>query len=173
METFSALLALYEWNAPVTGEFPSKRLVTRSFDVFFDLHLNKRLSKQSRCWWFETPCRPLWRHCNELQHIARRVCVCVCVWGGGGGGGGAYISTDTRCSNELVIWQRWEGTRKIVPTMTTRRHVLLTTNADSWSMITIEEISSGLSYSYGNEYFQNDIRCYVYASVRPCTTHHQ
>ena len=31
----------------VTGEFPSQRPVTQSFDVFFDLHLNKRLSKQS------------------------------------------------------------------------------------------------------------------------------
>ena len=32
---------------------------------FFDLRLNKRMSKQSRCWWFETPSRPLWRQCNE------------------------------------------------------------------------------------------------------------
>ena len=47
METFFALLALCAGNAPVTGEFPSQRPVTRSFDVFFDLHLNKRLSKQS------------------------------------------------------------------------------------------------------------------------------
>ena len=29
-----------------TGGFPSQRPVTCSFDVFFDLHLNKRLSKQ-------------------------------------------------------------------------------------------------------------------------------
>ena len=28
----------------VTGEFPSQRPVKRSFDVFFDLRLNKRLS---------------------------------------------------------------------------------------------------------------------------------
>ena len=28
----------------------------------FDLCLNKRLSKQSWGWWFETPSRPLWRH---------------------------------------------------------------------------------------------------------------
>ena len=28
-------------------EFPAQRPVTQSFDVFFDLHLNKRLSKQS------------------------------------------------------------------------------------------------------------------------------
>ena len=38
--------------------------MTRSFDVFFDLRLNKRLSKQSWGWWFETLSRPLWRHCN-------------------------------------------------------------------------------------------------------------
>ena len=49
-------------NSPVTGEFPSQRPVTLSFDVFFYLRLNKRLSKQSWGWWFETPSRPLWRH---------------------------------------------------------------------------------------------------------------
>ena len=48
METFSALLSLCVGNSPVTGEFPSQRSVARSFDVFFDLALNKRLSKQSR-----------------------------------------------------------------------------------------------------------------------------
>ena len=46
METFFALLALYEGNPPVTGEFTSQRLMTLSFDVFFDLHLNKRLSQK-------------------------------------------------------------------------------------------------------------------------------
>ena len=51
METFSALLA-------------AQRPLTRSFDVFFDLRLNKRLSKQCWGWWFETPSRPLWCHCN-------------------------------------------------------------------------------------------------------------
>ena len=51
----SALLALYAGNSPVPGEFPAQRLVTRSFDVFFDLHLNKWLNKQSR------PCHS-WRH---------------------------------------------------------------------------------------------------------------
>ena len=55
METFSALLALCAGNSPVTGKFPSQRPVTWSFDVFFDLGLNKRLSKQSWGWWFETP----------------------------------------------------------------------------------------------------------------------
>ena len=52
-------------NSPVTGEFPLQRPVPGSSDVFFDLHPNKRLSKQSRGWWFETPSRSLWRNCYE------------------------------------------------------------------------------------------------------------
>ena len=43
METFSALLAICAANSPVSGEFPAQRPVTRSFDVFFDLLMNKRL----------------------------------------------------------------------------------------------------------------------------------
>ena len=39
-------------------------VISRSFDVFFDLRLNKWLSKQSWGWWFETPSPPLWRHSN-------------------------------------------------------------------------------------------------------------
>ena len=54
METFSALLALCAGNSPVTGEFPSQSPLTRSFDVFLDMCLNKRLSKQSRRQWFRT-----------------------------------------------------------------------------------------------------------------------
>ena len=46
METFSALPAICAGNSPVPGEFPAQRPVTRSFGVFFDLRLNKRLSKQ-------------------------------------------------------------------------------------------------------------------------------
>ena len=41
METFSALLAICAGNSPIPGEFPAQRPVTRSFDVFFDLRLNK------------------------------------------------------------------------------------------------------------------------------------
>ena len=44
METFSALLAICAGNSPVPGEFPAQRPVTRSFYVFFNLRLNKRLS---------------------------------------------------------------------------------------------------------------------------------
>ena len=54
METFS-------------GEFPVQRPVTQSFDVLFDLHPNKRMSKQWRGWWFETTSRPLWRHYNTIM----------------------------------------------------------------------------------------------------------
>ena len=47
-----------------SGEFPAQRPVMRSFDVFFDLCLNKRLGKQPWGWWFETPPWSLWRQCN-------------------------------------------------------------------------------------------------------------
>ena len=69
METFSALLVICAGNSPVTGEFTSHRPVTRTCNVFIDLRLKKRLSKQSWGWWFETPSRPLWRHCNLLSFL--------------------------------------------------------------------------------------------------------
>ena len=71
METFSALLALCVRNSPVTGEFPSQGPGTRSFVVFFDLRLNKRLSKQSIRWRFETPSGSLWRNCNVEEFRTR------------------------------------------------------------------------------------------------------
>ena len=64
MEAFSASLVLCNGNPPMTGGFPSERPVTQSFDVFFDLRLNKRLSKHSRRWWFEAPSTSLLCHCN-------------------------------------------------------------------------------------------------------------
>ena len=54
---------------------PPKRPVVRSFDVFFDLRLNKRLSKQWCGWWFETPSHPLWRHSNVI--FKRRKLFCI------------------------------------------------------------------------------------------------
>ena len=81
MEAFSALLALCAGNSPVTGEFPAQRPVTRGFDVFFDLRLNKRLSKQWWGWCFEAPWRPLWRHCNAVSSWFRVDRSYVC-WGG-------------------------------------------------------------------------------------------
>ena len=87
METFSALLAICAGNSPVPGEFPTQRPVTRSFDVYFDLRPNKRLSKQSWGWWFETLSRPLWRHRNVIScrfslFVCALLChdfICVCV----------------------------------------------------------------------------------------------
>ena len=43
-----------------------QRPVARGFDVAFALHLNKRLSKQSWVWWFDTPLRSLIRPCNKI-----------------------------------------------------------------------------------------------------------
>ena len=51
IETFSALMALCEGNSLVLGEFPTRRPVTQSFDVFFELRLNKRLNDTSRRRW--------------------------------------------------------------------------------------------------------------------------
>ena len=65
METSSALLALCAGNSSVASEFPSQMPVTRSFDACFDQRLNKRLCKQSRRRWFETPSRSLWRPLND------------------------------------------------------------------------------------------------------------
>ena len=62
-----------EFTGP--GEFPTQRPVTRSFDVCFDLRLNKRLSKQPRGWWLETQSWSLWCHCNAWEindwHMSR------------------------------------------------------------------------------------------------------
>ena len=64
MEPFSALLALCAGNSP-----DAQRPVTRSFDVFFDLRLNKRLSKRPWGWWFETPPWSSWRQCNSFSRV--------------------------------------------------------------------------------------------------------
>ena len=65
MEIFFALLALCAGTSPVTGEITTQRPFKRSFDVFFYLSLNKRLTKHPWGWLFETPSCSLWRHCNE------------------------------------------------------------------------------------------------------------
>ena len=81
-----------EFTGP--GEFPTQRPVTRSFDVFFDLRLNKRLSKQPWGWWFEMPSWSLWRQCNGFpwmpnntdqwrkanSHRSNRTLTCRYTW---------------------------------------------------------------------------------------------
>ena len=56
---YSGLLALSVGNSPVTSELPSQRPLTRSIAVFFDLLLNKGLSKQWMRRWFQAPSHSL------------------------------------------------------------------------------------------------------------------
>ena len=70
---------IFRVTGPLCGEFtgpgesPTQRPVTRSSDVFFDLRLNKRLSKQPCSWWFETPSWSWWRQCNDISRIMHTV----------------------------------------------------------------------------------------------------
>ena len=63
---------IFRVTGPLCGEFtgpcefPAQRPVTQSFDVFFDLRLNIRLSKHTWGWWFETPPWSLWRQCHDM-----------------------------------------------------------------------------------------------------------
>ena len=66
---------IFRVTGPLCGEFPAKRPVARSFGVFFDLCVNKRLSKQSWCWWFETLSRSFWRHHNVILNHGNK-----CHW---------------------------------------------------------------------------------------------
>ena len=82
METFSTLLDICVGNLPVADEFPAQRPVTRNCDVFFDLHPNKRSSKQPWGWWFETPARS---SCNVVMKSITSNChfrsieICVVI----------------------------------------------------------------------------------------------
>ena len=98
METFSALLAICAGNSPVPGEFPSQRPVTRGFDVFFDLSLNKRLSIQWWGWWFETFSRPLWSHRNDSTTVTSHE---LCK---------SWRSHDKETLGALLVHLWWEST---------------------------------------------------------------
>ena len=73
---------IFRVTGHLCGEFTGHwwRPVTRSFGVFFDLHLNERLSKQSWGWWFETISRPLWHHSNGTA-ISTWIIFCRHFWG--------------------------------------------------------------------------------------------
>ena len=83
-----------EFTGP--GEFPTQRPVTRSFDAFFDLRLNKRLSKQPWGWWFDTSSWSLWRHCNVLSWYGLR------------------RKHDSLSSTRKVLWHRWYMVESVV-----------------------------------------------------------
>ena len=98
METVSALPAICAENSPVPGEFPAQRPVTRSFDVFFDLRLNKRLSKQPWGWWLDSLSCPLWRHRNALGKFPRnQLCITLYIK--------CYvcIHSESRCVHNLIL----------------------------------------------------------------------
>ena len=95
----------HKGRGPVNS--PHKWPVTRSFDIFFDLHPNQRLSKKWWGWWFETLSRPLWRHRNavstndifHLYHRCRRIAV---------GANNSYCVYPARSNFCLIVfYHRW------------------------------------------------------------------
>ena len=86
-----------EFTGP--GEFLTQSPVTRSFDVYFDLRLNKRLNKQSRGWWFETLSRPFWRHRNGVYEVI--VLYALSLF--------AHRDEPPICSTETISWFRWQS----------------------------------------------------------------
>ena len=66
---------VFRVTGPLCGKFTGHRWIplTVASDselwCFFDMRLNKRLSKQPRLRWFETPSSSLWRHCNGVQRL--------------------------------------------------------------------------------------------------------
>ena len=79
----------------------SQRPVTRSFDVFLELFLDKRLSKQSWGWWFETQSRTLWRHCNGWHSYAARRHISY--------PSGSLITIKLALRSGLVYHRNWNG----------------------------------------------------------------
>ena len=92
-----------------SGEFPTQRPMLRNFDVFFDLRLNKRLSKQPWGWWFETPSWSLWRRCNDqewygIQSQRKRVNVCISNWWTGS----TYVYIMVWCWMGIMLSSQWK-----------------------------------------------------------------
>ena len=87
MGTFSTLLTLCAGNSPVIDEFSPHTPVTWSFDIFFDLCMNKRHR------WFETPSCSLWLHCNDCSNFTL-----ICIHG-------KYIVSISRTLT--LLWYDW------------------------------------------------------------------
>ena len=79
----------YYVTDPLCGEFTGHRWIPRTKASDAKLWcflwsapgLNKRLGKQSRGWWFETPSRILWRHCIELHYVSGNMHIIVLLYG--------------------------------------------------------------------------------------------
>ena len=68
---------IFRVTGPLCRGLSSHRwfLLTKASDTeLFALRLNKRLSKQPRHLWFETPSRLSWRHCNVQTMLTRTLC---------------------------------------------------------------------------------------------------
>ena len=101
MEAFSTLLALCAGNSTVIRELSPERSVMWSFDVFFDLQLNKWLIKQLRHQWFETPSWSSWHHVMKL------VLTVVCHrWPPWLYGMTTWSAVCLKCQLETEGWQR-------------------------------------------------------------------
>ena len=67
-------------TGPLWGEstghqwIPLTRASKADLWCFLDVRLNKRLSKQSKCRWFQTPWHSLLRHCNDGIHKSMTLC---------------------------------------------------------------------------------------------------
>ena len=140
----SALLAICAGNSPASGEFLAQRPVTRSFDVFFDLRLDKRFSKQSWGWWFETLSRPLWRHCNEI-----------------------WVVLVAHALNVIWIWQAiYHGTHS--SRLSTLVHVLIWRPGKKWLVIAYHTIAlkhhpkhNQCSCIYGKAFEINSVSIFI------------
>ena len=94
------------------GEFPLQKATTRSFDVFFDLRLNRRVNKQSCGQWFDTPLRSLWRQCNDssifsglVSYLSKmfslfQVSHDVHIW---------WLSAQLSCNDTCLTWMWFKG----------------------------------------------------------------
>ena len=84
---------IFRVTGPLCGEFKgdqwiprTQKPVTRTHDAFLDLRLNKRLSKQTLAWKFETPSRSWWRQCNGVNSntlcgkIVKQALFCFELW---------------------------------------------------------------------------------------------
>ena len=104
MEPFPVLLAFCTGNSPVTGEFPSQRPVTRSFDVFFDLNgwVNNREAGDLR------------RHRAYYDAILMVLWDGLCgVWGKRAGEHGLQwplFTKETNASSATTWWRHQVGT---------------------------------------------------------------
>ena len=92
VEAFSAFLAICAGNSPVSGEFPAQRSVTRSFDVFIDPRLNKRLSKHHEAGdlechrtHYDVTYRLPHRQKNPVAVLAKKSCLAGTHWSNPGG----------------------------------------------------------------------------------------